>query len=149
MKKAVIIGSGIAGISAAIRLRNKGYEVQVLEKNAYPGGKLTQISGNGFRFDAGPSLFTMPNLVTELFEICNKKASDYFNYDKLDVLCNYFYEDGTQIKASSDIATFANEIERKTTDSAESVIKHLQKSKFIYQVTEEQFLRKSDRKSVV
>ena len=143
MKKAVIIGSGIAGISAAIRLRNKGYDVQVLEKNAYPGGKLTQIVGNGFRFDAGPSLFTMPDLVTELFEICNKKATDYFNYDKLDVLCNYFYEDGTRIEASSDIATFANEIELKTTDSAESVIKHLQKSKFIYQVTEEQFLRKS------
>ena len=143
MKKAVIIGSGIAGISAAIRLRNKGYDVQVLEKNAYPGGKLTQIAGNGFRFDAGPSLFTMPDLVTELFEICNKKATDYFNYDKLNVLCNYFYEDGTRIEASSDITTFANEIDRKTTDSAESVIKHLQKSKFIYQVTEEQFLRKS------
>ena len=67
MKKAVIIGSGIAGISAAVRLRNKGYAVQVLEKNEYPGGKLTQITENGFRFDAGPSLFTMPDLVTAFF----------------------------------------------------------------------------------
>jgi phytoene dehydrogenase-like protein len=108
MKKAIIVGSGIAGIASAIRLQNKGYRVQVLEKNAYPGGKLTQLSVNGFRFDAGPSLFTMPHLVTELFEICGKKASDYFNYEQLGVLCNYFYEDGTRIAASSDIEVFAD-----------------------------------------
>lgn len=143
MKKAIIVGSGIAGIASAIRLQNKGYTVQVLEKNSYPGGKLTQLNGNGFRFDAGPSLFTMPNLVTELFEISGKKSSDYFHFDQLDVLCNYFYEDGTRISASSDIAIFADEIERKTTDSAEKVKKHLRKSKFIYGVTKEQFLNKS------
>jgi phytoene desaturase len=143
MKKAIIVGSGIAGIASAIRLQNKGYRVQVLEKNAYPGGKLTQLSVNGFRFDAGPSLFTMPHLVTELFEICGKKASDYFNYEQLGVLCNYFYEDGTRIAASSDIEVFADEMEIKTTDSAEKIKKHLEKSKFIYSVTEEQFLRKS------
>jgi phytoene desaturase len=143
MKKAIIVGSGIAGLAAAIRLQNKGYTVQVLEKNAYPGGKLTQITGNGFRFDAGPSLFTMPNLVTELFDLSGKKSSDYFNFERLDVLCNYFYEDGTQIVASSDIDTFAAEMEQKTTDSAEKVKKHLEKSAFIYDVTKEQFLNKS------
>ncbi|MFQ3296664.1 MAG: phytoene desaturase [Polaribacter sp.] len=143
MKKAVIVGAGIAGIASAIRLQNKGYAVQVLEKNAYPGGKLTQLKGKGFRFDAGPSLFTMPNLVTELFEISGKKPSDYFNYDQLDILCNYFFEDGTIISANSDINTFANEISQKTTDSAESIKKHLKKSKFIFSATEEQFLNKS------
>jgi phytoene desaturase len=143
MKKAIIVGSGIAGIASAIRLQNKGYAVQVLEKNAYAGGKLTQINGNGFRFDAGPSLFTMPNLVTELFELSGKNSFDYFNYDQLQVLCNYFYEDGTRISANSNIDVFAEEIERKTTDSAEKVKKHLQKSKFIYGTTEEQFLNKS------
>jgi phytoene desaturase len=143
MKKAIIVGSGIAGIAAAIRLKNKGYSVQVLEKNSYPGGKLTQLSGNGFRFDAGPSLFTMPNLVSELFEISGKKTSDYFNYDQLQVLCNYFYEDGTRISASADINAFADEIEKKTSDTAEKVKNHLEKSKFIYGVTKEQFLEKS------
>jgi phytoene desaturase len=143
MKKAVIVGSGIAGIAAAIRLQNKGYTVQVLEKNTYPGGKITQLTGNGFRFDAGPSLFTMPNLVTELFEISGKKPSDYFNYDQLNVLCNYFYEDGTKISANSDIPTFAKEMSEKTSDSAESIKKHLEKSAFIYSATKEQFLNKS------
>ncbi|PQJ82125.1 1-hydroxycarotenoid 3,4-desaturase CrtD [Polaribacter glomeratus] len=143
MKKAIIVGSGIAGIATAIRLQNKGYAVKVLEKNSYPGGKLTQLHGNGFRFDAGPSLFTMPNLVTELFEISGKNPSDYFKYEKLDILCNYFYEDGTRISANADINTFANEIETKTTDSAKQVKKHLEKSAFIYKATEAQFLSKS------
>lgn len=143
MKKAVIIGSGIAGIAAAIRLRNKGYAVQVLEKNSYPGGKLTQIEGNGYRFDAGPSLFTMPNLVVELFKLSGKKASDYFNFEKLDTICNYFFEDGTQIAASADIDTFAAEMACKTSDSAAKIKKHLKKSAFIYEATSDQFLNKS------
>lgn len=142
-KKAIIVGSGIAGIASAIRLQNKGYSVRVLEKNSYPGGKLTVLEGNGYRFDAGPSLFTMPNLVTELFELSGKNPSDYFNYERLEILCNYFYEDGTRISAHSDIDRFADEIDKKTTDSAEKVKKHLKKSEFIYGATEEQFLNKS------
>ncbi len=143
MKKAVVVGSGIAGLASAIRLQNKGYSVEVLEKNSYPGGKLTQLSGDGFRFDAGPSLFTMPNLVTELFEISGKDPEDYFEYNRLDILCNYFFEDGTRISAHSDINRFADEIDKKTTDSAEKVKKHLKKSEFIYKATEEQFLNRS------
>ena len=84
IKKAVVIGAGIGGIAAAIRLKCKGYEVIVLEKNAYPGGKLSEISQNGFRFDAGPSLFTMPHFVDELFTLANKNPRDYLNYKKLD-----------------------------------------------------------------
>jgi phytoene desaturase len=143
MKNAIVIGAGIAGIASAIRLQNKGYKVKVLEKNSYPGGKLTQLSGNGFRFDAGPSLFTMPHLVTELFKISGKNSSDYFNYTRLDTLCNYFFEDGTKISANANIEVFAEEIAKKTTDSAASIKKHLKKSKFIYSATEEQFLNKS------
>ncbi|MBT8263843.1 MAG: FAD-dependent oxidoreductase, partial [Muriicola sp.] len=71
MPKAVIIGSGIAGIASALRLHKKGYAVTVLEKNAYPGGKLHSLSLNGYRFDLGPSLFTMPQFVDELFELYN------------------------------------------------------------------------------
>ena len=66
--KVSIIGSGIGGICAAIRLKSKGFDVEVFEKNKMPGGKLNTFSLDRFRFDAGPSLFTMPFLVDELFE---------------------------------------------------------------------------------
>ena len=107
-KKAIVIGAGIAGIAAAIRLRVKGFEVQVFEKNAYPGGKLSEIQTNGFRFDAGPSLFTMPHYVDELFELAGKKPTDYFRYTRLDEVCRYFWNDGMRFTAESDRASFAS-----------------------------------------
>ena len=83
--KVSIIGSGVSGISAAIRLRSKGFDVEVYEKNTIPGGKLNTFKLDGFRFDAGPSLFTMPQLVDELFEINNLNPRDYFTYKKKNI----------------------------------------------------------------
>tara|TARA_B100000809_G_C15101878_1_gene517238 strand:- start:531 stop:1997 length:1467 start_codon:yes stop_codon:yes gene_type:complete len=143
MKTAVVIGSGIGGLASAIRFKNKGYKVIVLEKNNYVGGKLTDLRLNDFRFDAGPSLFTMPELVDELFTLSGKQPKDYFEYDKLSTICKYFYEDGTVITATSDLNTFAKEIASKTKDSKESVLKHLAKSEFIYRTTASLFLTKS------
>ena len=62
-KKAIVIGAGIAGLSSAIRLQNAGLQVAVFEMNDYPGGKLTEFTNKGFRFDMGPSLFTMPQFL--------------------------------------------------------------------------------------
>ena len=92
MSTAIIIGSGIAGLASAIRLKAKGYDVTIIEKNNYPGGKLSQIKNESFRFDAGPSLFTMPWLVDELFHIAGKNPKDYFDYYRKTELCNYFWD---------------------------------------------------------
>ena len=81
-KKAIIIGAGIAGLSLAVRLQSKGIQVSVFEANKYPGGKLTELSKKGYRFDMGPSLFTMPQFVEELFSISNKNINHYFSYKK-------------------------------------------------------------------
>ena len=81
------MGAGIAGIGSAIRLAVKGYQVTVWEANAYLGGKLSEMSQAGYRFDAGPSLFTMPHLVDELFELAGKNPKDYFDYKPLEVIC--------------------------------------------------------------
>ncbi|MGV3509108.1 MAG: 1-hydroxycarotenoid 3,4-desaturase CrtD [Sphingobacteriaceae bacterium] len=143
MKNAIIIGAGIAGIASAIRLAVKGYDVKVYEANSYPGGKLSELEINGFRFDAGPSLFTMPAYVDELFTLAGKHPKDYFKYQKLDLICNYFYEDGTRIYAWADPEKFANEINAKTSDSADAVNRFLAKSKKIYSITNHVFLEKS------
>ena len=98
-KTIAIIGSGIAGIASAIRLRSQGHDVMVFEANNYSGGKLTAFSEKGYRFDMGPSLFTMPQYVEDLFTVANKPIEDYFEYKRKDVVCNYFYEDGTTFSA--------------------------------------------------
>lgn len=142
-QKAFIIGAGIAGIAAAIRLAVKGYAVDVFEANNYPGGKLTEFTQNGYRFDAGPSLFTMPQYVDELFKLAGKKPKDHFNYKKLDVVCQYFYEDGTQLTAYADADKFAEEITDKTSESSASIKKHISNSRNIYNITNHVFLQRS------
>lgn len=141
--KVAIIGAGIAGIATAIRLAVRGFHVEVFESNAYPGGKLTQINIDRFRFDAGPSLFTMPALVDELFELCGEKTSDHFDYFKLENNCNYFYEDGTVIHASHDVETFINEVVSKTSEKPEALRKTLKKSNTLYKYLGELFMSHS------
>ena len=118
MSKAIIIGAGIAGIATAIRLAVKGHQVEVFETSDQAGGKLSEFMLESFRFDAGPSLFTMPQYVDELFRLAGKDPKEYFQYKKLDNICNYFYEDGTRIHAFADPELFSEEIADKTNDSA-------------------------------
>ncbi|MRX47949.1 1-hydroxycarotenoid 3,4-desaturase CrtD [Pedobacter puniceum] len=143
MSKAIVIGAGIAGIASAVRLALKGYQVDVYESNAYPGGKLSEFEQDGFRFDAGPSLFTMPQYVEELFKLAGELPQDYFQYEKLDEVCRYFWDDGTHLTAWADVEKFADEIAAKTTSKREEIFTFLAKSKQIYEITNHVFLEKS------
>lgn len=142
-KIAVVIGAGIAGIAAAIRLSAKGYEVTCVEANAYPGGKLSEIKGNGFRFDAGPSLFTMPQYVEELFLLHQKKPSDYFQYKRLSNTGIYYFSDGTRVVAHSNLEAFAQELEEKLNTPKENTFRFFRKSKAIFDITYHVFLERS------
>lgn len=128
-----VIGSGIAGIAAAIRLVIKGHKVTVFEAHDTPGGKLNQIQKSGYRFDAGPSLLTLPSLIDELFEIAGENPKDHFQYEQLDTNCHYFFEDGAVIKAYSDQTKLINELATKTGESPEPIIRHLRHSQMLYE----------------
>lgn len=145
-QKAVVIGSGIAGIASAIRLANKGFDVHIYEKNSYPGGKLSEFSLGGYRFDAGPSLFTMPQFVEELFLISGKKTEDYFSYIKHPTACHYFWKDGTTLKASGDLDTFAQNVEDTFAVNKQIIINKLKKADFINQQIGGLFLEQSIHK---
>lgn len=142
-KKAIIIGSGIAGLASSVRLAAKGFEVEVFEANSYPGGKLSEIQLGAYRFDAGPSLFTLPEQVEELFRLAGKDPKDHFEYQKLDIACHYFWEDGKQIKAFADINQFAEEVETKLGEPASHVRKALKNSAFIYENLSPLFMHRS------
>ncbi len=136
-----IIGAGVAGLASAIRLAAAGYKVKVFEKNAGPGGKLSEFLLGNYRFDKGPSLFTMPALVEELREIA--KSNREFPYKKLDVLTHYFYEDGTTLSASSVIHDFADELHAVLGEDRQAVVDYLKRSAFFYDVTAKLFLEQS------
>ncbi|MDF2156667.1 1-hydroxycarotenoid 3,4-desaturase CrtD [Algoriphagus sp. CAU 1675] len=143
MKKSLIIGSGIAGIASSIRMALKGYQVEVFEANAYPGGKLSEIEIQGYRFDAGPSLFTLPEQVEELFHLAGKNPSEHFDYQKLDIACHYFWEDGKRIKAWADQDQFAEEVETKLGEPAKNIKQALKRAELIYDHLAPLFMHRS------
>ncbi len=142
-KSAIVIGSGIAGIASAIRLSQKGYAVSVFEANEYPGGKLTEIRLGDYRFDAGPSVFTMPEYVEELFKLFKFNPSDHFQYKSLDSTGKFFFPDGTQLTAWTDINKVLSEFEEKLGEPRENLEAYFKKSKFLYENLAPVFMHKS------
>ncbi|MFW5707986.1 MAG: 1-hydroxycarotenoid 3,4-desaturase CrtD [Bacteroidota bacterium] len=142
-----VIGSGIGGLGSAIRLAARGHKVTVYEQAATPGGKISQIRVKGFRFDTGPSLFTLPNMVDDLFELAGENPKDHFNYTKLPSSCKYFWDDGTFINAWQDTEKFADEIEDKTGVEAHHIKSFLQKSRRLYELTADVFMFNSLHKA--
>ena len=143
MKKAIIIGSGVGGLATALRLKAQGLDVVVFENNSYPGGKLSSFNLGQYRFDAGPSLLTMPHYIDELFELFNENPKDYFNYKRKDISCKYFWEDKTVLNAYSDKNKFINEINKVLKVDKNIVTKYLLKAKKKYDLTKNIFLEQS------
>lgn len=83
-KKAVVIGSGFAGLSAASFLANAGWKVDVLEKHDQPGGRARQFKVDGFTFDMGPSWYWMPDVFERYFSQFNQTVSEYYTLKRLD-----------------------------------------------------------------
>ncbi|HEX2899737.1 MAG TPA: 1-hydroxycarotenoid 3,4-desaturase CrtD, partial [Bacteroidia bacterium] len=147
MGQVVVIGAGIAGIAVAVRLALKGWQVTVLEANAYPGGKLSEFLLDGFRFDAGPSLFTLPQLVDELFVLAGREPKAHFRYRKLELACKYFWEDGTAVDAWADAGRFAAEVAEKLGVPEARLRAHLDAAGRKYNLTKGIFLERSLHKA--
>jgi len=142
-KKIAVIGGGLGGLSVSIRLALAGFDVHLFEQNDHVGGKAGSINIDGFRFDSGPSLLTMPFVLEELFNVADEKIEEHIVLESLDILCKYFYPDGTELNAFSKREKLITEISEKLGESNNSVNKYLNYSKQIYDLTVELFLFKS------
>jgi len=139
-KRVKIIGAGIAGIAAAIRMSRLGFDVEVFEKEAVPGGKMGEHRWEGYRWDTGPSLFTLPEEVEELFRICGDNMRDHIPYTRLERVTRYFYEDGKIIDSWGDPERFIQEAEKKTGIPAGRIRRYLRKKAEIYDLTAPVFI---------
>ena len=138
--KASIIGSGIGGLATAVRLSKKGYSVNVFEKNSTFGGKMSEFQLGNYRFDGGPSLFTMPNYVLELLDPDLKKE---FEIIKLETICHYFFSNQDFFKASASKEQFIMDAAHYFQEPENNIRKFLQKSQTIYKITAPVFLESS------
>jgi len=135
MTQAIIIGSGIGGLAAAIRLARQGINVAVYESAEKAGGKVSQLNFDGFRFDAGPSLLTLPELVHELLDDDLR-----FPIRRLEVITKYFYPDGTHVLAYSDVEKFSAEVGQKLGIPSSKVVNYLKKAAKVYELTSDLFI---------
>lgn len=139
-KKVTVIGAGIGGLAAASLLAKKGYDVTVFEKNSTPGGKMQQFEENGYRFDTGPSLLTMPFILEKLFDACNENLDDYVSLTELEPLCRYFYSDGTIFDNFIDSEKSIDQIKKFAPEDTDNYHEFLDYSKQLYQKTADAFL---------
>lgn len=108
----VIVGAGLGGLSAALRLAGAGREVTVIERELVPGGRAGQWRPPGYRFDTGPTVLTMPQLISQALECVGEKLEDWIELDPLAPLYRTYFPDGSRLDVHSDIETMAAEIEQ-------------------------------------
>ena len=143
MKKIIVIGAGLGGLSAAIRLANSNYAVTLLEKNETVGGKVNAVEADGYKFDTGASLLTMRHVFEDLFSFCGRRIEDYLDIVALDPICRYFWTDRTVFDASSNLEKTETEIARIAPEDAGNFAVYLADAKRKYEIAEKTFLAHS------
>jgi len=132
----VVIGSGLGGLSAAIALATEGFTVDLLEKNDKVGGKLNVLEKQGFSFDLGPSILTMPHIFRKLFEDAGKNMDDYIAIQSVEPHWRNFFEDGSTLDLSADPLVMKHELDTLGPDTARQFGEFLAYSKQLCEATE-------------
>ena len=115
-----IIGSGLGGLAAACTAAARGHKVILLEANDWIGGKAAVLEEDGFRFDMGPTILTVPTVLHRIFEEAGKKTEDYLDLVRLDPQWRCFFDDGNVLDLVEDIDTMAGKIGSFTGDDQQA-----------------------------
>lgn len=141
-KSVAVIGSGVGGLGAAIRLAVAGFAVTVFERNDRPGGKINNLQLGEYRFDMGPSVFTGPEYIKELYELCGEDFTS-FEYEALPHSFNYFFSDGTQMAIHLEREKLLTEFENKLGERQQDIEKYLNKCEKNYNLIRPLFIENS------
>lgn len=144
-KKALVIGSGFAGLSAAINLADKDFQVTILEKNNSIGGRARQFSESGFTFDMGPSWYWMPDVFESFFNRFGKSVSDYYELVRLDPSYQVVYENGEAMPIPAKMDELKKLFESIEPGSGAQLERFLQQAAYKYEVGINQLVYKPGR----
>ncbi|CAN5818575.1 phytoene desaturase family protein [soil metagenome] len=108
--RVVVVGAGLGGLAAAIRLACAGRAVTLLEREDVPGGRAGRLQRDGFSFDTGPSVLTMPHLVAELFELAGERMDDHLQLERLDPAYRAQFHDGSQLLVRGSVDAMRDEV---------------------------------------
>ncbi|MBO9129154.1 phytoene desaturase family protein [Bacillus sp. 165] len=142
-QKVVIIGGGLGGLSAAIKLAGQGHEVTILEKNERAGGKLNIRSGKGYTFDTGPSILSMPWVLEQLFESVGRNIHDYIQIERIEPQWRTFFEDGTVIDLLGDLPSMLEQLKTISPTDAERFFDYMSYASKLYDLNMKSFYKRS------
>ena len=110
--RVVVVGAGLGGLSAALRLAGTGREVTVLEREPVPGGRAGRLELDGYCFDTGPTVLTMPDLIADALDPVGERLEDWLDLRPVDPLYRAHYPDGSTLDVKADVEAMAAEVER-------------------------------------
>ena len=139
--EAVVLGAGIGGMSCAALLAHNGYNVKIIEQNPSFGGKAGQLNEDGYIFDTGPSLLTLPEWIDDLFTSCAKNPREYFNYSKLSHITRYFFENNKQVDIVENLHDTAQNFEKELGLNKQIFTEYFRLWNQIYDISEKTFLK--------
>ena len=111
--RAIVVGGGLAGLASAVELATGGMRVTVVERNAHLGGKMNVLDEAGFRFDMGPTILTLPQVVRGIIARSGRRPEDYLQLVRLDPQWRCLYEDGTRVDLLEDLGRMAASMDRQ------------------------------------
>jgi phytoene desaturase len=150
MKRVAIIGGGLGGLAAGLRLRKRGFDVSIFEAGPTLGGKMNRWCSNGFIFDTGPSLITMPWVFEDLFRAAGSRLEDHVKLTPLHPLSEYFFDDGTRFTYTSDLPEWLRTLKQIDPRDVDGFFRFQELGARIWEVSKQTFLRRTptDRPSL-
>lgn len=145
MQSALVIGAGIGGLAAAARLARAGYQVTVLEKSSRPGGRVSIVQKDGFRFDTGPTLFLMPAVFEETYAALGESMKDHLDLIRLDPTYRVRFHDGTTLDLTADLLHMREQLDAIEPGSFSSYLRFLSEGYRHYYVSLDRFVGRNFR----
>ncbi|MCI2157499.1 phytoene desaturase family protein [Bifidobacterium crudilactis] len=147
-KRVVVVGAGIGGLSAAIRLQHAGYAVEIYERLNMPGGKMHQIREKGFTFDVGPTIVMMPSVYQDIFRLAGKDPDDYIPMTRVDPMYQVFFQGDPmrEYTVDNDLVHLMKMVEGKGPRNAKGFLDYLSSMYTRYQVAFQHFITRPFRK---
>lgn len=140
--KVNVIGGGLAGLAAAVRLAGAGHQVALFEKNSHLGGKMNVWQSQGYTFDMGPTIITMPAVMERLFASVGRRMEDYLQMISLDPQWRTFFGDGSRLDLYSSLEGMAEELRRFAPEEMGNYLQFLTYAHRMYDISEKWFFWK-------
>jgi len=144
--KVVIVGAGIGGLAASIRLRAAGFDVTVLEKNDTVGGRCNVLLDRGFHFDVGPSLLLMTDVYRELFAVAGEDFDEHVKLIRMEPNYRVNFDDGSSLEMSSDLPRMIEGLEKIEAGSGQQYLRFLYDASLKYRIGRSEFVEKNFNK---